>query len=221
MERGDDDAERIGDRRQDTMGFTVLGPDHFLGSGHPDLRDDLPPLLGLIESRDRGRSWRPVSLLGIADFHVLRADEKRILGYDATGQRVLWSGDGGQRWIAHTRPPAPLLDIALHPTAPRRLVAATERGLIASSNEGGTWRPLGHGGQLLAWPRGDALYALSGDGAAAVSRDGGATWTDTGRLPGRPAAVTEDAGRLVVALHEGGFVSSADGARTWTPGAWP
>ncbi len=39
--------ERVSDLHQDTMGFTVAGPGHFLGSGHPDLRDDLPPLLGL------------------------------------------------------------------------------------------------------------------------------------------------------------------------------
>jgi hypothetical protein len=36
------------------MGFTIVGPNRFLGSGHPDLRDDLPPLLGLIESTNRG-----------------------------------------------------------------------------------------------------------------------------------------------------------------------
>ncbi|MBA3802551.1 MAG: hypothetical protein H0X22_06565, partial [Acidimicrobiia bacterium] len=28
-----EDAERLGDSLQDTMGFTVVGPDHFLGSG--------------------------------------------------------------------------------------------------------------------------------------------------------------------------------------------
>ncbi len=43
---GQQRAERIGDRRQDTMGFSVVGPGRYLGSGHPDLRDDLPPLLG-------------------------------------------------------------------------------------------------------------------------------------------------------------------------------
>jgi hypothetical protein len=30
-------AERIGASYQDTMGFTVAGPDRFLGSGHPDV----------------------------------------------------------------------------------------------------------------------------------------------------------------------------------------
>ena len=33
----DGEPERIGDSFQDTMGFTVAGPDHFLGSGHPDV----------------------------------------------------------------------------------------------------------------------------------------------------------------------------------------
>jgi hypothetical protein len=28
-------AARVADIYQDTMGFTVIGPDHFLGSGHP------------------------------------------------------------------------------------------------------------------------------------------------------------------------------------------
>ena len=46
-------ATRIGDSHQDTMGFTLVTPDLFLGSGHPDLRDGLPPHLGLIRSTDR------------------------------------------------------------------------------------------------------------------------------------------------------------------------
>jgi hypothetical protein len=40
VERGQ--ARRVADRYQDTMGFTVTGPDRFLGSGYPDGRDDLP-----------------------------------------------------------------------------------------------------------------------------------------------------------------------------------
>jgi hypothetical protein len=63
------------------MGFTVTGPDDFLGSGHPDGRDRLPPFLGLIRSVDAGRSWEPVSLLGRRDFHVLEAAGRRIYGF--------------------------------------------------------------------------------------------------------------------------------------------
>jgi hypothetical protein len=35
----DGTATRVSDRLQDTMGFTVVGSDQFLGSGHPDFRD--------------------------------------------------------------------------------------------------------------------------------------------------------------------------------------
>lgn len=47
---------------QDTMGFTVVGSDRFLASGHPDPKNSAPlkpgmqPLLGLIESTDKGIS---------------------------------------------------------------------------------------------------------------------------------------------------------------------
>ncbi len=50
-------AVRIADRYQDTMGFSIVGPNRFLGSGHPDAREQkLPPLLGLIESTDAGKT---------------------------------------------------------------------------------------------------------------------------------------------------------------------
>ena len=65
-------AQRVADNHQDTMGFSVVGPDHFLGSGHPGSTDD-PPFLGLIESRNGGAQWRPISLRGEVDFHVLEA----------------------------------------------------------------------------------------------------------------------------------------------------
>jgi hypothetical protein len=91
-------ARRVGDRYQDTMGFTVIGPDHFLGSGHPDGREQLPPFLGLIESRDAGRTWRAVSLQRKVDFHVLEARGRRIYGYGSDWEsrqpRFLTSSDG-------------------------------------------------------------------------------------------------------------------------------
>jgi len=102
-------GQRVASRLQDTMGFTVVGSDHFLGSGHPDFRDpqlyqpDRRPLLGLIETRDAGRSWQPLSLLGEADFHALQLTHGRVYGYDATGAGS-WSpttttiGRSGPRW---------------------------------------------------------------------------------------------------------------------------
>ena len=126
---GSDAAERVSDRRQDTMGFTVVGPDSFLGSGHPDLRENLPSLLGLIRSQDAGKNWEPVSLLGRADFHVLRAAGARIYGVNATDGRLYVSADGGRTWAKRT-PPAPLLDLAAAPGRPEQVVASSEEGLF-------------------------------------------------------------------------------------------
>lgn len=219
MEPGSDEMHRIGDRRQDTMGFTVAGADRFLGSGHPDLREGLPPLLGLIESRDRGRSWEPISLLGEADFHALRATGSFIHGYDASGGRLMISDDGGQSW--RVRRPPPLVDLVVDPDDPSRIVASSGRGLIVSGDDGRSWRPLDGPPGLLAWPRRDALYALSLAGELRVSDDGGASWTPAGRLGGRPEALTApSAERLVVALEHGALRSSSDAGRTWIDGPW-
>lgn len=221
MAEGSEDAERVGDGYQDTMGFTVVGADRFLGSGHPDLRTDLPPLLGLIQSSDAGGSWQPVSLLGKADFHALRADGSRVLGYDASGDRLMSSSDAGRTWTS-TRPPAPLADVVVHPDDPRRLVAASEVGLISSRDGGRTWTAPQGVAVTLAWPGSDSLYALAPYGAVSRSRDGGASWTEVGTVPGEPAALTAlDEDSLIVALHDGGFAHSADGGRSWARGAWP
>jgi hypothetical protein len=88
------DPVRVADRYQDTMGFTIAGPDYFLGSGHPDLRDDLPAHLGLIESRDGAETWKSLSLLGEVDFHALDAKHGRIYGYDSTSSTFMVSSDG-------------------------------------------------------------------------------------------------------------------------------
>ena len=221
MEEGLDRSERVGELRQDTMGFTVLGPDHFLGSGHPDLRDDLPPLLGLIESRDGGRSWESISLLGEADFHALRSTGSLIHGYDASGGRLMLSGDGGRTWTTR-RPPGPLADVVVDPGDTDHLVAAGEAGLLESADAGRRWRPLDAPTGLLAWPTRDALYVVSFDGRVVVSRDGGESWSAVGAVAGEPAALTaRDARTLIVALHDGGFANSSDGGGTWKDGPWP
>jgi hypothetical protein len=208
-------ARRIGDRRQDTMGFTVVGPDEFLGSGHPDLRDDLPPLLGLIRSSNAGRSWKPISLLGQADFHVLRTAGTRIYGVNATDGQLLVSDDGGRRWARRT-PPGALLDLAARPGRPDELVAAAEDGLFVSRDAGQRWRPLGvrHTG-LLAWPAPDELILVDGDGDVHRSADGGRRFERVGETGGQPAALAAHGSDLYVALHSNEVKLSRDRGRTW------
>jgi hypothetical protein len=218
VEEGEDNAERVTGRYQDTMGFTIVGPNRFLGSGHPDINEartkGLPSLLGLIESRDAGQTWEPISLLGEADFHVLRSIGNRVYGYDATNGRLMFSADAGRTWVER-RPPAQLVDLAVDPENRSHLVASGGSALFASSDEGRTWRALGERAGLLAWPAPGTLYLLDGAGQVLLSRNAGRRWTRIGEIGGQPAALLAD-GELYVALHDGTIKRSADGGRSWT-----
>lgn len=218
-------ASRIGKSRQDTMGFTVVGPDYFLGSGHPDfgeaIEKDLPPHLGLIESRDAGRTWHTISLLGKADFHVLRFAERRVYGYDASNDRLLVSGDRGRTWREVNRP-APLLDLAVDPTDGKHVVAAGEDGLYESTNEGRAWKRLGVRIGLLAWPSPQRLYLVDTEGLVQRSADRGQRWTRIGSIGGQPAALlAQSEEQLYVGLHDGTIKESRDGGRSWAVRSTP
>jgi photosystem II stability/assembly factor-like uncharacterized protein len=215
LDTRDDKARRVGESHQDTMGFTVVGPDRFLGSGHPDLRTDLPPHLGLIESTDAGDSWNSVSLLGEADFHVLRYADGRLYGYDATNDRLLASDDRGRSW-EELRTPGTIVDLAVHPRDAQRLVATSDAGVHASSDGGETWDRMGAVPALLAWPTPERLYLIDDGGEVFVSGDRGIAPDRVGSTGGEPAALLATGDEdLFVALHDGTVKRSLDGGATW------
>lgn len=218
---GSPSAKRVGDSQQDVMGFTVVGPDRFLGSGHPDPRTGGPPNLGLIRSQSAGRDWQQVSLLGETDFHVLRAAGRVVYGFDGSSGLLFVSRDGGRAWQQRT-PPAPLIDLAIDPRDDERVIAATPDGLFASPNGGEGWRPLdAQRIGLLAWSSREVLYLIGGDGAVVASTDRGRSWEERGTIGGQPAAFVADAGDLYAALADGTVTASADGGRSWTVRARP
>ena len=213
-------ARRVGDSYQDTMGFTVVGPRRFLGSGHPAIDEaqeqGLPPLLGLVESRDAGRSWQPVSLLGEADFHVLRFARGRIYGFDTATGRLKVSRDGGTSWTDR-RPPGAVIDLAVDPTDARRLVASTPEGLYESRDAGARWTRVAEAAGLLAWPDRRGLYLVTRGGLVFRSAKAGRDLRHVGEVGGEPAALLGKGPReLYVALHDGTIERSTDGGVTWS-----
>jgi hypothetical protein len=212
-------GQRVADRLQDTMGFTVAGPDHFLGSGHPDFRDnqlyqpDRRPLLGLIESRDAGRSWQPLSLLGEADFHALQVAHGQVYGYDATGGRFMVTSNR-RHWQVRSK--VGLTSFAVSPTDPELVVAATEHGLARSRDGGRRWQPVdGPAALLLDWERPDALWAITDQGQLWHSTDAGASWRQDGKINGQPEAFLAHNTTLYVAVAQLGIVTSTDQGRSW------
>jgi hypothetical protein len=219
--RGQAKLQRVGTSRQDIMGFSVVGPGRFIGSGHPDPSQNLPPNLGLIESRDSGRSWKSVSLLGEADFHVLRSAGRRVYGFDSGSGRLMVSADGGRRWVQGALPGA-MFDLAIDPADGRRIVASTERGLFVSPNAGTRWRPLRDDmAGLLAWPARGRLFLIGGDGRVSRSRDGGRSFVSVGSIGAQPAALVNHGSELYAARSDGSVVRSTDGGAHWSVRATP
>lgn len=213
--------QQVGDSTQDIMGFSVVSGDRFVGSGHPDPSRNLPPNLGLIESRDGGRMWKNISLLGEADFHVLRSAGERVYGFDGTQGRLMVSSNGGRGWRQRT-PPAAVFDLAVDPRDPDSVVVSTERGLFTSTNAGEGWRPVRDDlAGLMVWPAPDALFLGDEQGQVLRSDDGGKQFAPVGKLGGQPVAFASHNGELYAALGDGTVKRSADNGASWSVRATP
>ncbi|MEV5765159.1 F510_1955 family glycosylhydrolase [Micromonospora sp. NPDC052213] len=209
------EATRVGDGRQDTMGFTVAGPDEFLASGHPAPGEDGPRHLGLVHSTDAGLSWRTLSLAGQADFHLLRSSGGIVYGLDSTSGALMASTD---RVTWQTRSTIEAYDLAVDPHRPDTLLATTEQGTRRSTDGGRTWAPAGGPPAVLLHWSARELVAVTADGALVRSVDGAATWSPTaGRAPGAPVALTVHENLIYLATEDGRVLRSADSGVTWQP----
>ncbi|CCH76875.1 conserved hypothetical protein [Nostocoides japonicum T1-X7] len=193
----------------DLMGFTVTGPGRYLASGHPQPGTDLPQPVGLIESRDEGRTWQVLSRGGESDFHVLAATRRGLVAFDGAWR----TSPDLLEWTPSSASFAPISLIGSE--RDDRVLASDGRSLWASDDGGRSWQsmPEAPGPALLA-RAGEAVVAVTADGAMHLGRAAGTQWTPSGaRAPG-PVAVTawgpvEDL--TVVVLAEAGLVVSRDG----------
>lgn len=207
-------AVRVDAPEQDLMGFSVAGPDRFVASGHPGPGQQGTMSLGLLESRDRGRSWQSISLQG-SDLHLLRAAGDAVYAFDG---QLRASRDGGRTWQQRSAPDR-LIDVAIDPADGDRVLAATESGVQASLDGARTWQKTSlNGPVLLVWAQPGRPAAIGGDGAVQTSTDGGRRWKPAGTAGGQPAAFAADReGALYVARPDGAVDWSSDGGRTWRP----
>jgi photosystem II stability/assembly factor-like uncharacterized protein len=209
----DGELTRIADRVQDFMGFTVVGPQHYLASGHPGAGQDGPGNLGLIQTTDGGQTWETLSLTGEADFHALDAAGGMIYGY--SGGRLLVSEDGAN-WA--DRGAMRIADLAVDPADPRRVLATTEGGLVVSEDVGESFTAVPDAPLLLLVDiaaDGGSTVGVAPDGTVYVSTDGGRTWAERGSADRAPAALTVDGDEVYIAV-DGAVLASTDGGATFT-----
>jgi mono/diheme cytochrome c family protein len=219
----DGTATRVGGARDDFMSFAADpgNPDTFYASGHPPGGGNL----GVVVSRDRGRSWERLATGagGPVDFHAMdvsRADPRVIYGM-AKGLQA--SRDGGRTWRVAGILPKDTFDLAASARDPDRLYAATRGGLFVSGDGGGSWtaatvqrRPatLVHGAaddRVYAFVYGVGLLASGGTGKGWELRSGGFADRYLLHMASDPA----NPGVLHAVSDTGAIMTSRDGGRTW------
>ena len=202
----------VGDSRDDFMGFTVTGEKTFIASGHGAQGSDRPGNVGLIETKDAGRTWTSRSLSGEADFHSLDSVKGTVYGYE--GGRIRVSNDL-KSW--DDRATLEALDLAVNPGGDK-LLATTAEG-VATSTDGG--RTFAKGAEpvqaFVSWPAEKSLFGIGTSGKLSSSADGGKTWKELTTVPGgQPQALTAVNADHILAATMTGVYESRDGGKTFS-----
>jgi hypothetical protein len=232
--------EWVGTHRFDLMGFTAHPREAGLvyASGHPDLttyRREGIGNLGLLVSRDGGRTWQTVAFRGEVDFHALAYSPRNggtLYGWSVARQPALYrisaASWSGERLTAAGL--ANVLSLAASPDPDGPLFAATRAGLMVSRDGGDTWSPaagLSGGAPVtaIAYHPSDArrlyAYVARPDRGLMQSHDGGATWESTGfskdaRTPVVAIAIGPG-DSVALATTDSTVLRSRDAGRTWQP----
>jgi photosystem II stability/assembly factor-like uncharacterized protein len=189
---------------------------------------------GAYKSTDSGATWMPVGNLELAHFVIgaLAIDPGRpqtvyaAAGALGCGPRggVFKTTDGGESWTQVLKGPDAYA-LALDPRHPRILFAATETGMVKTTDRGSHWRQDNEGITSLPVqaveinPR-RSQVALAGTVAVIYrTTDRGSTWTALTNAIGDAfvqtlAADPIDGDTIYAAVGEWVF-KTADGGRTW------
>lgn len=196
----------------DLMGFAVGGEGSYYASGHPGPGSDLPNPVGLIESKDGGKTWQELSRQGESDFHAMAFSEAGVIGFDG----ALRISADGQEWTEAGDQIKPA-NLAALPDS-QVVLGTTEEGVQRSEDGGHTWTLPKDAPVLLmtAFADADTAVGVAPDGKVHISRDAGLSWEATGGTATEPGAITAAPGdedvRVWIATSEGLQFSEDSGA---------
>lgn len=212
----DTGPRRVDGPTVDLMGFTMTESGDLLSSGHPGVGTDLPQPVGVINSRDGGKTWTVRSRGGQSDFHALTSSARGLLGYDGT----LRVSDDGLTW-RNLPLSAEVTSLGASPDG-AQVLAATSAGLQASSTYGDTWTLVPDAPTLIWLDWADARQVVGVDqaGAVFISGDAGDTWKRvTAKALGPPQAIganVVEGGLEILAVTDKAILRSVDDGATFT-----
>ena len=227
-----------------------------MGSGFSLVNPVMNSTDGVMQSIDGGLSWTPLSQglsqLNVTALGIDKSTSPRTLYAGTYSGGVFASADGGLNWnhvlqlpdsstgfVCHGRNPGQcVFALAVDPTTPSNVYAATTSGMFRSQDRGGSWSAFGAGLSTNAMDvlyaclvfDGSTLYACTADGLDTLT-PGATAWTTTGpraNVTGLVIDYTTTPHTLYAASNandfdpgEGGEIfKSTDGAKTWTDTGW-
>ena len=213
--------------------------DALYSSGHPAPGSRIADPMGLIKSTDGGKTWRKLGLHSESDFHTMAASLSVNAVYVANrrpnsrmgGTGIHYTLDDGVHWrrAGVKGLGGPIHQLAVHPSNPRMVAAASDEGLYLSRDRADTFERLGDPGYVLAvsfdvdgehlWFSG---YAADKPLLMRIRLASGATAADVGlsllgedavaRITQNPVRSTE----IAIATFKRDVFVSHDLGKTWT-----
>lgn len=221
----------------DYMGFSATRGALY-SSGHPAPGSGLTNPFGLIKSRDGGKTWQQLGLMGESDFHTLATSYETNAVYVFNHQPntrmsqagIYYTLTDGLKWQrAAAQGLGPKLNsLAVHPTDAAVVAAGTDDGLYLSRNSAGRFERLVAGKRVLAGSfdlDGQHLWFSTYAGEAALARIALKAGSKAEEIP--IPALTEDAvayitqnpvrhAEIAIATFKRSVFLSKDQGRTWT-----
>ncbi len=137
--------------KHDYMGY-VATDDGFYSSGHPGSGSSLPNPLGLVKSKDNGKTLTTLGFEGEIDFHTMGVGYKNhaVYVFNPAPTAKLPGGlhytlDDGKTWKKSSAQgvSGEPIQIAVHPTQANVVAVASEGGLFLSTDYGNAFERVG------------------------------------------------------------------------------
>jgi len=180
--------------------------------------------------RDNFEVWPDAQVDSIQTIAVA-LQEPDIMYVGRVSQGVFKSTDGGEswRWMSVVTPRMTVRDLAIDPSNPEVVYAATDSGVFKSQDGGASWEPVNTGLTDLSImaiavdpTNTNVVYVTTRRKGVFKSEDGGLSWVpkNKGVRTGRPLfdlAIDPSNSDILYAATQGNFIlKSTDGAENWT-----
>ncbi len=194
----------------------------LIASGYKNQKNKL----GVVRSDDGGRTWAPVAQgwEGPVAFHSIAyslSEPSVVYGVD---KNIQISRDAGKTWNPVGKTPGRVFDIAVSADDPMRIYAATETGLLRSTDGGESWQPahtLKHPATMVDIQKDGATHGFYYGMGFFRARDGQTpAWRKISEGFSDRALLDleinpHDDQTMLVATDTGAVMISEDGGRNW------